>query len=779
MDPKNTRSGGDLSHFDSKIKDLYLKLHDFSFFHSPSGLQKPDARFVGREKIIRKLVNILSNSETKAGAYLVTGYRGVGKTSLVRKALAQLRAEPRLGASKIRWLFLFSFLIGVTGGSRALTDWFTQSWIWLVSAGIPVLALFALMSSYNLLALIRSSDLQNDRKRDLSSTDIVRFFGNLVVLEILKMIFLSVLGEWAGYYTRFLISHSAAFLLLAAVYKVAYLWELAREWQFKNSPSEEKLWKGVWGSIKSQVEFRLKNRSKIPIELSLAQKDLTDRDILRLIAINVYKQYRRVRHPLYSFRKFLWVVGANVFLYVFAAILYYNGFVYQSIQGTWENGVANYLPSQQVWINDSLQNSLNTYYLEADSNGLSFEKYMGYFSMPEVSAISDSLPQVLKWQQQANYIVNQFGEPTTQRSKARNSIKRITWRLDFFITSLFHSVVDGFKGRVVQINDGTQKKKKAQKDANRQFVLHSNFSLLPRFPDYLFFIFYGFIVGGFHLVKRLLPAMGVETHRSVVRQLKVLNARIEANVSLGEEQNSGWSRGGFGLGLLRSIRRTFPIATAREIETELIEIFNLIDRIPSLAFRPEFIFILDELDKVEVHGELFRSGDSEQEKSGPRPAFGPEYTRQKQEAIAGLLGNMKHFLNVAKAKFIFIASREMYDVSLADISDRDSYIGSVFHEVLHVPSFFTDSYQTDSADVTRLTEEYVCQFLVPRHGKYANSLEGYYQYLSQEVFVVAHGEQDRVRCQWQLQKVIFTLQNFIVYLTYRSNGKPKYLTRYC
>lgn len=38
--------------------------------------------------------------------------------------------------------------------------------------------------------------------------------------------------------------------------------------------------------------------------------------------------------------------------------------------------------------------------------------------------------------------------------------------------------------------------------------------------------------------------------------------------------------------------------------------------------------------------------------------------------VMHLLANMKYFTNTAKAKFIFIAGREMYDGYLADLTDR-------------------------------------------------------------------------------------------------------------
>jgi Cdc6-like AAA superfamily ATPase len=49
-------------------------------------MEQPDHLFVGREAIIDKLVDLL-NSNRKRGSYLIAGYRGAGKTSVINKAI--------------------------------------------------------------------------------------------------------------------------------------------------------------------------------------------------------------------------------------------------------------------------------------------------------------------------------------------------------------------------------------------------------------------------------------------------------------------------------------------------------------------------------------------------------------------------------------------------------------------------------------------------------------------------------------------------------------------
>jgi Cdc6-like AAA superfamily ATPase len=51
--------------------------------------KKSDDLFVGRKHIIKKLVSLLKSENRKRGSYLITGYRGVGKTSVINIALGR------------------------------------------------------------------------------------------------------------------------------------------------------------------------------------------------------------------------------------------------------------------------------------------------------------------------------------------------------------------------------------------------------------------------------------------------------------------------------------------------------------------------------------------------------------------------------------------------------------------------------------------------------------------------------------------------------------------
>ena len=44
--------------FSSKIKRVFIEIHDFSFFHGPSSSENSDKSFIGRERLLDKFRSI-------------------------------------------------------------------------------------------------------------------------------------------------------------------------------------------------------------------------------------------------------------------------------------------------------------------------------------------------------------------------------------------------------------------------------------------------------------------------------------------------------------------------------------------------------------------------------------------------------------------------------------------------------------------------------------------------------------------------------------------------
>jgi AAA ATPase domain len=77
----------------SKIKSIYLELPEYQFQH---GVAQNFDYFVGRGRMRDRLRSILLNAHFGAGgAYLITGYRGMGKTSLVEFVINEINRDKK------------------------------------------------------------------------------------------------------------------------------------------------------------------------------------------------------------------------------------------------------------------------------------------------------------------------------------------------------------------------------------------------------------------------------------------------------------------------------------------------------------------------------------------------------------------------------------------------------------------------------------------------------------------------------------------------------------
>lgn len=264
---------------------------------------------------------------------------------------------------------------------------------------------------------------------------------------------------------------------------------------------------------------------------------------------------------------------------------------------------------------------------------------------------------------------------------------------------------------------------------------------------------------------------------SIVRNdLIRLNERIDASI---KQQISGkikeW-------GFLRE--KQYQLASVREIEHELISIFekiNQIGGIPLVFPKIRFIFVLDELDKADVKElKTDDKNDEEQEQlippSASNDALGSTYSpRKRKNNLIRTLAGMKYFLSTVKAKFIFVAGQELYDAYLADLSDRQFSLSSIFNEVISVESFLK-SYSSDTSILT-MTERLLCKQLmtVEQRSKDGHiypayeTLQHYYTLLSTS----KDNSQKHPHWKLELEQRILFLYHFLYYLIHTSNGSPK------
>lgn len=281
----------------------------------------------------------------------------------------------------------------------------------------------------------------------------------------------------------------------------------------------------------------------------------------------------------------------------------------------------------------------------------------------------------------------------------------------------------------------------------------------------------------------------------IEQELNKLCERIDATV----QEDKGTPLGNismsvFNIAFTRRKSQNYRPASIREIEQSLINIIQQINDSKILNCR--MIIILDELDKL----------SSQKSSETKTDIVYPEFTvdengvsddisvNEKKHRILSLLGQLKYFITSAKAKFIFIAGHELYDAYLADVSDREYSISSIFNGVINVDSFFTCDQHIN--DITRLTEAFLCKHLIPQtqtkdeqriccSRKKQADTERYttdderYTFSAYAEHIKEHIKKNKSKAlgltTHEIEAVLSFLRQFVTYLTFTSNGAPKKL----
>ena len=188
-------------------------------------------------------------------------------------------------------------------------------------------------------------------------------------------------------------------------------------------------------------------------------------------------------------------------------------------------------------------------------------------------------------------------------------------------------------------------------------------------------------------------------------QLRRLSKRLDAYYYQEKKGNISYKKiiSGF---FAHKAAYNYSLANTRDIESQLIDI---LDRIEKHLFHPTFYFVFDELDKIETPIE---KRDHVPEFSNEKYLTSGGTSRKRKFTVMHLLANMKYFTTTAKAKFIFIAGREMYDGFLADLTDRESAVSSLFNGVIYVESFCKN--EKSERDVMYNTETFISRQLLPQ-----------------------------------------------------------------
>lgn len=283
----------------------------------------------------------------------------------------------------------------------------------------------------------------------------------------------------------------------------------------------------------------------------------------------------------------------------------------------------------------------------------------------------------------------------------------------------------------------------------------------------------------------------VSTHQKTMKRLKHLCIRLSSTLDEEDGGLKNMEKNVVSISLLgRRKRRVYPVANIREIESELIEIVNSINSNDCLpTYRAEFFVVFDELDKIDPDIVDRSKETAVPEFTDAVKGFpGGIDSRERRKNVLKLLANIKLFISTAKAKFVFISGRELYDAFLADLSDRDFAISSIFNGVINVDSFLSP--EGGQTDVRSMSEWFVANRLLPdsylKRKVYENadkkvlkkempSLKWYYEYLMEQL---RKDNTNYIEKQKDIEYVIIFLHTFSAYLTHISNGSPKKIVLY-
>jgi len=691
------------SQISSKIKPIFLRLYDYYFFHGISDVNKMGVRFIGRKKIIDNLKTIISFSGSQSGAYLITGYRGMGKSSYLEKVIDSLDFSKIKNKAFTNFLRIFAIatMLNLFDTPQFL---FTLTIIAFISHfGFAIKKIRDCKNSdrselykktstviYEFLRLIFSFDPENTIHSDATSK---RFLSTL-----LKSFYIATLSRLLSSWLE--INFILLILLLTASWT-----SLSRVTIDKNLFKHP-----ITTSIKAiqVISNFFKYSRKICIKISLGHEELKEIDVLKLISKSIEREFIKFRG--FSLRNFYIKCLKMLFIFLITYGMFYNS------------------GKMFIKLNESLMDMTQfTSYFPSQEKGL--------FSLsPKVSISPEKI------------LLNHVA--LIDSITPVNKIALITIYFDTIVVYLYQRTLSALPFPL----------KKTHRSTNFPYLFLFYFSAF-------WFFFYLFLPKLFNIT----------TDRIILKKIKKLNRDIEFDF----EENTGTETVNnkyFNIKISKNTKLARKKADVKEIENRISDILQLCSEINIFSLKPEFIFIFDELDKVGSDNTNFdQSSGYDKNFSITESYFGNAGFKKKQTSVFKILFNLKHFITSSKAKYIFIAGRELYDAALADTSDRNFFIGSIFDKSnIYVESFLSEGI-SEGQSITSLTEKYVCQFLFP--GPYLKKIKEptLFEYRRFLLTIYKPGENnaDENVIDEEINKIINTLRNFILFLTYRSSGAPK------
>jgi hypothetical protein len=776
--------------FNSKTAKVVLELPNYAYSHSSSAENKTKSFFIGRKRLIDRLKNLIVSATSKTGVYLVAGNRGVGKSSLVDKVM-NATSLPKNKSKKYSTFFIIVpiLILGLQYFTNRVQYFAAKDcanlyiYEWFVNILLSIVGLLFLFFVIADKSYLRETpkECEKDNKRVGLITKVVSDITKIIIVfylitkaivkellllpdssnpflrtqNVIKLACILIFCHVSAYLVNY--THLQFFLfylvliLFGGVIKFAI--DTYKIWLKNKSKDKQRIINRiVKDRILEYIKYPFKkvnnyieNCSRVYLKINFGHDVLKERDILRLITRTLTTEYNVFCH---SWRHmFYWRILS---LLIILSISY---LFYQKI----------YIPDLHPLIKQSrlYQNSSQPY---LDSSRV--ESYLN-----DTAGIKDSAKigkTIIQIKQSYSY------QNSSQSYLDSSQTKSFKTSMDSTMKVEYPAQIDKI---IIQVDKAINRIKGYVYNMPKYFWYKENKKHDETKPiNYAFWL----IVFIFYLLSQLLlrsKLFPTPTHYTIKKQLKRLNESITYNIE--REINMGGSTGNVSAWGKKKTSRL--IADEREIEKELQNILNNIQKIPMFMARPEFVIVFDELDKVSP--ELLNKNETTEEGKIKETMFAPSSSRERQAVILKVLSNMKYFLFTVNAKFIFIAGREMYDMYLADIADRNNHFGSIFNDVIFVPSFLSDTdeqyHYTDLTmategryNITALTEVFVCHHLIPEdYPSIEWNLKTYKEYLKKEIY--SEKIEDKWTVNMKIQKIIAILQQFIIYLAHTSKGAPK------
>ncbi len=790
-----------INKFSFKRKPIFLELKDYTYKHHP--LKPNDKVFVGRDKIIDKLRSFIAESESKSGAYLISGFRGMGKTSLVNKALEIFNAKSN--AKRFIYLYVVSLLLLLNYGSYSIS---------LISGGIIIISLIAYYCFFNYLIQSYPRKTKNSKYKLEKSLDIIlnnpfrkskfrfcniirtflityTYLGTLLILFIFTKITKIHQEFWLGaiyavflyllfnrirlefekntydiFYSKlkrfsiyFIVSFFLGLTILmpVGVQSVIIVKSLLVIWsgillvikiqKTKSNVGTLKPYQGGLSRIKPFFEFR----KHLIVNVNLGKDAINEKDVLKYTTNKLLIEYTKWRKTINHISIVIYRTGPIVLLFfVFSIVANHNPYSEFSKSLVKELNFPRYAVSQ-VLLEPNIKQEDILEVKDSITNGrLSLSNYIELFVKLDKQKNGSDTTVMYNGVGYWSIEGDEFWE-STHRNCAL--ILNIT---DFYVYASY------LKIRETIVGEG------------QIYIL----SVLFPYEINYFVIFIIFFIFYLFFKLNIFGRLGIITHDEILSDLKELKEKVEASIVYDKGMNVPLplpSSGVYKFPIFKSQKTTsYHPLDSKDIEAELVAILEKIDRVPLLFYKIDPIFIYDELDKIVPH-----SNENLVLKDEETPEQDYNIKIKRQEIISNILSSLKNFITSAKAKFIFIAGRDMYDAALAGISDRQSVLDSIFHDnQIYVNSFYTESHDQSINDISSMTEKFICQFLIPekfmREQKDNDipSLRLYREYIDKNYIHLSSRNSDEQK-NIEINRVILALSNMITYITYRSNGAPK------